>query len=191
MVRVLALRLSGDQKICACSACRPREQEDAKRRHREREHLVHDRVRIENRIEALLLPKAFAKDLRCGRGRATSTHCERARGGCYRFLLRAELDRLRRRLELVLELIRELEAEREATLSAAAADRSNRHRRPPRFRWVAPTGAKPRERGIRVQGHPALTACKVTQPSLRYDNAPDFEAQASAPRKEDRMHKRD
>jgi len=41
-------------------------------------------------------------------------------------LLRAELDRLRRRLELVLELIRELEAEREATLSAAAADRSNR-----------------------------------------------------------------
>src|SRR4249919_321052 len=53
-------------------------------------------------------------------------------------------------------------------------------RRPPRFRWVAPTEAKPRERGIRVQGHPALTACKVTQPSLRYDSAPDFEAQASA-----------
>jgi transposase len=58
-----------------------------------------------------------------------------------------------------------------------------RGRRPPHFRWVAPSGAKPRERGIRVQGHPGLTACKVTQPSLRYDSAPDFEAQASAHRR--------
>ncbi len=35
-------------------------------------------------------------------------------------LLRAELDRLRRRLVLALELIRELEAERAAALAAAA-----------------------------------------------------------------------
>ena len=30
------------------------EEEDAKRLHREREHLVQERVRLENRIEALL-----------------------------------------------------------------------------------------------------------------------------------------
>jgi transposase len=120
MVRVLASWLSGDRKICSMLRVPTPEQEDAKRRHREREHLVQDRVRIENRIEALLFTQGIRKRpslrswsrdldaLRTGDGRALLP------------LLRAELDRLRRRLELVLELIRELEAEREATLSATA-----------------------------------------------------------------------
>jgi transposase len=124
MVRVLASWLSGDRKICSMLRVPTPEQEDAKRRHREREHLVQDRVRIENRIEALLFTQGIRKRpslrswsrdldaLRTGDGRALLS------------LLRAEPDRLRRRLELVLELIRELEAEREATLSAAT-DRSS------------------------------------------------------------------
>ena len=124
MVRVLASWLSGDRQICSMVRVPTPEQEDAKRRHREREHLVQDRVRIENRIEALLFTQGIRKRpslrswsrdldaLRTGDGRALPP------------LLRAELDRLRRRLELVLELIRELEAEREATLSATA-DRSS------------------------------------------------------------------
>jgi transposase len=124
MVRVLASWLSGDRKICSMLRVPTPEQEDAKRRHREREHLIQDRVRIENRIEALLFTQGIRKRpslrswsrdldaLRTGDGRALLP------------LLRAELDRLRRRLELVLELIRELEAEREATLSAAT-DRSS------------------------------------------------------------------
>ena len=61
MVRVLASWLSGDQKICSMLRVPTPEQEDAKRRHREREHLVHDRVRIENRIEALLFTQGIRK----------------------------------------------------------------------------------------------------------------------------------
>jgi transposase len=126
MVRVLASWLSGDQKICSMLRVPTPEQEDAKRRHREREHLVHDRVRIENRIEALLFTQGIRKRPSL---RSWSRDLDALRTGDGRVLpplLRAELDRLRRRLALVLELIRELEAEREATLSAAAADRSNR-----------------------------------------------------------------
>jgi transposase len=37
------------------------EEEDAKRPHREREHLVQERVRIENRIEALLFTQGIRK----------------------------------------------------------------------------------------------------------------------------------
>ena len=61
MVRVLASWLSGDRKICSMLRVPTPEQEDAKRRHREREHLVHDRVRIENRIEALLFTQGIRK----------------------------------------------------------------------------------------------------------------------------------
>jgi transposase len=85
------------------------DEEDAKRPHREREQLVHDKQRIENRIEALLFTqgirgrpslRSWERDvaaLRTGDGRALPP------------LLRAEFNRLRRRLVLVLELIRELE----------------------------------------------------------------------------------
>jgi transposase len=81
---------------------------------------VQERLRIENRIEALLFTQGIRKrpslrswerdmaELRTGDGRALPP------------LLRAELDRLRRRLVLALELIRELEAERAAALAAAA-----------------------------------------------------------------------
>jgi transposase len=96
------------------------EDEDAKRPHREREHLVHEKLRVENRIEALLFTQGIRgrpslrswerdmAELRTGDGRALPP------------LLRAELDRLRRRLALALELIRELEAERTAALAAAS-----------------------------------------------------------------------
>ena len=99
------------------------EEEDAKRPHREREHLVQDKLRIENRIEALLFTQGIRRrpslrswerdvaELLTGDGRALPQ------------LLRTELDRLRRRLVLVLELIRELEADR---AQAAKAKRLNR-----------------------------------------------------------------
>jgi transposase len=98
------------------------EEEDAKRPHREREHLVQERLRIENRIEALL----FTQGIR-GRPSLRSWGREMAelRTGDGRelpLLLRAELDRLQRRLLLVLELIREVEAERAQALAAAASD---------------------------------------------------------------------
>lgn len=121
MLRVLAIWLAGDRQVCSMVRVPTPEEEDAKRPHREREQLVADRLRIENRIEALLFTqgirgrpslRSWERDvaaLRTGDGRALPP------------LLRIELDRLRRRLVLVLELIRELEAARADALEKAEA----------------------------------------------------------------------
>jgi transposase len=113
--------LAGDRQVCSMVRVPTPEEEDAKRPHREREQLVADRLRIENRIEALLFTqgirgrpslRSWNRDvaaLRTGDGRALPP------------LLRTELDRLRRRLMLVLELIRELEAARADALEKAEA----------------------------------------------------------------------
>ena len=102
------------------------EEEDAKRPHREREHLVQEKLRIENRIEALLFTqgirgrpslRSWDRDmaaLRTGDGRALPT------------FMQAELNRLRRRLVLILELIREMESERAEAQTATAEDATTR-----------------------------------------------------------------
>jgi len=59
MLRVLTAWLRGDRQACSMVRVPTPEEEDAKRMHRERihrerEHLVQERLRIENRIEALL-----------------------------------------------------------------------------------------------------------------------------------------
>src|SRR3982074_3517009 len=61
MLRVLAAWLAGDRQVCSMVRVPTPEEEDAKRPHREREHLVQERLRIENRIGALLLPQAIRK----------------------------------------------------------------------------------------------------------------------------------
>src|SRR3954453_21611148 len=123
MLRVLATWLGGDRQVCSMVQVPTPEEEDAKRPHREREHLVQEKLRIENRIEGLLFTQGIRKrsslrwweremaELRTGDGRALPP------------LLRTELDRLRRRLVLVLELIRELEAERNRAMAATAGNR--------------------------------------------------------------------
>lgn len=122
MLRVLAAWLGGDRQVCSMVHVPTHEEEDAKRPHREREHLVQDKLRIENRIQALLFTQGI-------RGRPSLRSWERdiaeLRTGDGRMLpplLRAELDRLRRRLVLTLELIREVEAERTEALTATASD---------------------------------------------------------------------
>lgn len=122
MLRVLANWLDGDRQVCSMVVVPTPEEEDAKRPHREREYLVQDKQRIENRIEALLFAQGIrgrpslrswqrdVAELRTGDGRALSA------------LLVAELDRLRRRLVFVLELIRELETDRARALEEAKAD---------------------------------------------------------------------
>jgi transposase len=122
MLRVLAAWLNGDRQICSMVHVPSPEEEDAKRPHREREHLVQERLRIENRIEALL----FTQGIR-GRPslRSWGRDIAELRTGDARKLpplLRAELDRLRRRLVLTLELIREMEAERDEALTATPAE---------------------------------------------------------------------
>jgi transposase len=121
MLRVLATWVAGDRQVCSMVRVPTPDEEDAKRPHREREHLVQDRLRIENRIEALLFTqgirgrpslRSWERDvaaLRTGDGRALAP------------LLLTELDRLRRRLVLVLELIRELETDRAHALEEAPA----------------------------------------------------------------------
>jgi transposase len=125
MLRVLAAYLRGDHQACSMVRVPTPDQEDAKRTHREREHLVQERLRIENRIEALLFTQGIRKRpslrswerdltvLRTGDGRKIPRH------------LRAELDRLRRRLVLTLELIREVEAERDQVTKTKPQDQAH------------------------------------------------------------------
>ena len=54
LLRVLAAYVGGDRQICSMVRVPTPEEEDAKRPHREREHLVQERTRFENRILALL-----------------------------------------------------------------------------------------------------------------------------------------
>src|ERR1700742_4763474 len=122
MLRVLANWLDGDRQVCSMVRVPTPEEEDAKHPHREREHLVQDKQRIENRIEALLFTQGI-------RGRPSLRSWERdvaklrtGDGRALRPLLLAELDRLRRRLVFVLELIRELEDDRARALKEAKAD---------------------------------------------------------------------
>jgi transposase len=126
MLRVLAAYLRGDRQACRMVRVPTPDEEDAKRMHREREHLVQERVRIENRIEALLFTQGIRKRpslrswerdlsvMRTGDGREVPRH------------LRVELDRLRRRLILTLGLIREVEAERDEATHAEPRDQTCR-----------------------------------------------------------------
>src|SRR6266849_6953346 len=123
MLRVLSAWLAGDRQMCSMVRVPTPAEEDAKRPHREREHLVQDRLRIENRIEALLFAQGIRKrpslrswvrdvaELRTGDGRELPC------------LLRIELERLRRRLVLALELIHEVEADCAEALAATADDK--------------------------------------------------------------------
>jgi transposase len=126
MLRVLAAYLRGDRQSCSMVRVPTPDEEDAKRMHRERENLVQERLRIENRIEALLFTQGIPKRpslrswerdlavLRTGDGREMPSH------------LRAELGRLRRRLVVTLELIREVEAERDKAAETKPHDQTSR-----------------------------------------------------------------
>ena len=77
MLRVLATWLGGDRQVCSMVRVPTPDEEDAKRPHREREHLVQDKLRIENRIEALLLPRASGEGRHSALGSATWRGFER------------------------------------------------------------------------------------------------------------------
>lgn len=61
LLRVLAATLAGDHDACRVVNVPSVAEEDAKRPHREREYLVQERVRIENRIAALLATQGVSK----------------------------------------------------------------------------------------------------------------------------------
>ena len=122
MLRVLAAWLGGDRQVCSMVRVPTPEEEDGKRPHRERERLVQEKLRIENRIEALLFTQGIRARSSLRSWERELTELRTGDGRTLPPLLRAELDRLRRRLVLILELIRELEAERAAALAAAPDD---------------------------------------------------------------------
>ena len=86
MLRVLAAYLRGDRQSCSMVRVPTPEEEDAKCIHRERENLVQEKLRIENRIEALLFTQGIRKrpslrswerdlaNLRTGDGREMLRH---------------------------------------------------------------------------------------------------------------------
>ena len=121
MLRVLAAWLNGGTgRYAAWCMCLPLKRRTPSGRTAKRVVLVQERLRIENRIEALLFTQGI-------RGRPSLRSWERdmaeLRTGDGRKLpplLRAELDRLRRRLVLTLELIREMETERAEALTATS-----------------------------------------------------------------------
>ena len=61
LLRVLAAAFAGDREICRMVRTPSVAEEDDKRPHREREYLVQERVRIENRIGALLATQGVLK----------------------------------------------------------------------------------------------------------------------------------
>ena len=126
LLRVLMARHRGDQQICSILRVPTPEEEDAKRPHRERERLVQERVRIENRIEALLITQGVRKRPSLRRWDAEMDALRTADGRAMPPLLCAEIDRLKRRLTLTMELIREIEAERSAMLATAPSDDASR-----------------------------------------------------------------
>lgn len=121
LLRVLAAYLTGDSQICSMVHVPTPDEEDGKRVHREREYLVQDRTRIENRISALITQgirsrpslRSWERDmaaLETGDGRKLPRH------------LAAELNGLRRRLVLVRDLICELDTERNEHLATTSGD---------------------------------------------------------------------
>jgi transposase len=61
LLRILAAHAKGDHEVCSIVRVPTIEEEDAKRPHREREHLIQERVRVENRIAALLTTQGIQK----------------------------------------------------------------------------------------------------------------------------------
>jgi transposase len=116
LLRVLVAYRRGDHHVCSVVRVPSPEEEDAKRQHREREHLVQERVRIGNRIRALLATQGIRKRLSLRSWDRDLKALQTGDGRPLPLHLHAELNRLRRRLVMTLEMIREVEAEREQEL---------------------------------------------------------------------------
>lgn len=71
MLRVLAAYLQGDRQVCSMVRVPTPDEEDAKRIHRERNHLVQEELRVENRVQALLFTQGIHKRPSCAHGSVT------------------------------------------------------------------------------------------------------------------------
>jgi transposase len=106
LLRVLAAIFTGDHDACRVVNVPSAAEEDAKRPNREREHLVQERVRIENRIAALLATQGISKRPSLRSWEADLNAIQTGDGRSIAPFLKAELNRLRRRLVITLDMIR-------------------------------------------------------------------------------------
>ena len=118
LLRALAATFTGDHGACRVVNVPSVAEEDAKRPHREREYLVQERIRIENRIAALLATQGVSKRPALRSWDADLNAMSTGDGRSIPPLLKAELNRLRRRLVMTLEMIREVEIERQQAIEA-------------------------------------------------------------------------
>lgn len=121
MLRTLMAYWRGERQVCSMVRVPSREQEDARRPHRERERLVKEATQHRNRINGLLALHGiygFGPQRRDSRARLAELCC--ADGSALPPLLRREVERELERLALVQKMIAELEAERDAALAAEA-----------------------------------------------------------------------
>lgn len=104
LLRMLAAYLGGDRQVCSMVRVPTPEEEDAKRPHREREHLVQERTRLENRILALLATQGIRQRPSLRTWERDLIALQTGDGRPMPPFLLAELHRLRRRLVLTMEL---------------------------------------------------------------------------------------
>ena len=118
LLRVLAATFTGDHDACRVVNVPSVAEEDGKRPHREREYLVQERIRIENRIAALLATQGVSRRPSLRSWDADLNAMRTGDGRSIPPLLKAELNRLRRRLVMTLDMIREVEIERQQAIEA-------------------------------------------------------------------------
>ncbi len=144
LVGVLRAWLGGDRLRCRMVRVPSVAEEDARRPHREREHLMRERVRHVNRIKALCALHGIkgVEPVRRDR-RAQLAAIKTAAGTPLPAQAAAELTRELERLELVLRQLGELERARDAALRSPAPDDRGRAQaqRLMRLRGIAATAA--------------------------------------------------
>jgi len=127
MLRTLLAWLRGEPRVCSIVRIADEAEEDARRPGRERERLVGERLRLENRIENLLCLHGIAGFK--PRLKKASARLEGLRTYADTPLppnAMAELRRLMARHRLVSDQLREIEAERDRVLTVAQPERAER-----------------------------------------------------------------
>lgn len=120
LLRTLLAWLRGEPRVCTMAPIPTPEAEDARRLTREREELIEDRIRLTNRIDALLATlgvEGYQPRRRDRRERLEALRT--ALGEPLPKHAKAQIGRLLDRLELLLGQIAALEAERDRALEAA------------------------------------------------------------------------
>lgn len=123
LVRTLLAYKRGDPRVCAMVVAPTPEEEDQRRNSRERQTLIHDRIKLVNRIKGLLFAQGTVgyEPLKADR-RARFAELTTADGRDLPAHLKAELGRLLDRIELILQQLKAVEAVRDELLAAAPVD---------------------------------------------------------------------